>query len=132
MLFDTTSLHRDYLHEVVWVQGRRHIADAGSSPLISRSTMKICGLDLGSCPRSSIKHVSGTSPMTNMKDIWQIFRTFSFSKYNSTNFIQKCPIQELCGFPLVFLKLKISLKLVIQKIMISDVLKKGHSLIRVA
>ena len=35
-LFDTTSLRQDYLHEVVSIQGPAHIADVGSSPLISR------------------------------------------------------------------------------------------------
>ena len=37
-LFDTTSLCRDYLHEVVLIQGRAH--------LFCIPTMKICGLDL--------------------------------------------------------------------------------------
>ena len=35
--FDTTSLGRAYLNEVVSIQGRAHIADLGSSPLILHS-----------------------------------------------------------------------------------------------
>ena len=37
MPFDTTSLGRDYLHEVVLIQGQAPIADVGSRLLISRS-----------------------------------------------------------------------------------------------
>ena len=37
LLFDTTSLGWDYLHEVISIQGRAHIADIGSSSLILHS-----------------------------------------------------------------------------------------------
>ena len=42
-LFDTTSLDRDYLHEVnlVSIQGRAHIANVGSSPLVSHYEKRI-------------------------------------------------------------------------------------------
>ena len=37
---------RDYLHEVVSIQGPTHVVDVGSSPLISRSHYKYVGMTL--------------------------------------------------------------------------------------
>ena len=57
LLFDTTSLGRDYLDEVVSIEGRAHIVDVGSSPFISRSDYE------NMCPRPYMKHVSGNTPL---------------------------------------------------------------------